>query len=157
MNAPLARGLGFLLLWLAVAGPRPSDLPVGVAVAAAAAWTSLILAPPAGARLNLSAALSFLIEFLSGSLSAGLDVARRALARTPDLEPGMLEVRLALAPGFARNAFCIIANLMPGTLLTGFDPDDAHKAWVHGLDVRQPIAADLAAEEAAFLRTLGHD
>lgn len=154
MNPALARALAFLVLWLAVAGRKASDLPVGVAVAAAAAWASVILAPPAGGRVNLRAALSFLGGFLSGSLSAGLDVARRALAPTLDLEPGMVEARLAQGPGFARNAFCVIANLMPGTLLTGFDEADDRKAYVHGLDVRQPIAADLAAEEAAFLRTL---
>lgn len=154
MHPALARGLVFLLLWLAVAGPDPSDLPVGVAVAAAAAWASLVLAPPAGGRVNVPAALSFLIEFLRGSLSAGLDVARRALARPLDLEPGIVEARLTLGPGLVRNAFCVIANLMPGTLLTGFDPDDDRKAYVHGLDVRQPIAADLAAAEASFLRTL---
>ena len=46
MNPALARALAFLLLWLAVAGRKSSDLPVGVAVAAAATWASLILAPP---------------------------------------------------------------------------------------------------------------
>ena len=154
MNAPLARGLGFLLLWLAVAGPRPSDLPVGVAVAAAAAWTSLILAPPAGARLNLSAALSFLIEFLSGSLSAGLDVAGARLRARPTSSPACSKFGSRFAPGFARNAFCIIANLMPGTLLTGFDPDDAQ-----GLGARpRRSPADRRRSRGRggrFLRTLG--
>ena len=75
------RALAFLLLWLAVAGRKSSDLPVGVAVAAAATWASLILAPPVGARLNGPAALTFLIGFLRGSLGAGVDVARRALER----------------------------------------------------------------------------
>ncbi len=88
---------------------------------------------------------------------SGLDVARRALSATPDLEPGMVEARLSLPPGFARNAFSVIASLLPGSLLTGFDPEDEQQAYVHALDVRQPIAAELAAEEAAFLRTLGHD
>jgi multicomponent Na+:H+ antiporter subunit E len=156
-SAALARGLAFLLLWLAVAGRKPSDLPVGVAVAVAATWASLILAPPSGGRLNISAALSFLIDFLRLSLTSGLDVARRALRVLPDLQPGVVEARVRLEPGFARNAFCVIASLLPGTLLTGFDPDDDHKGYVHGLDVRQPIAAELAAEEAFFMRTLGHD
>ena len=154
MNPALARGLVFLLLWLAVAGRKLADLPVGVAVAAAASWASVTLAPPAGGRLNGSAALSYLIQFLRGSLAAGLDVARRALGRTVDLEPGIVEARLASGPGLVRNAFCVVANLMPGTLLTGFDPADDRKAYVHALDVRQPIAENLAAEEAAFLRTL---
>ena len=153
MNAALARGFAFLLLWLAVAGRKPSDLPVGVAVAVAATWASLVLAPPSGGRLNVSAAWSFLIEFLRLSVTSGLDVALRA---KPDLEPGLIEARLELPPGFARNAFCVIASLLPGTLLTGFDPDDDRKTYVHGLDVRQPIEAELAAEEASFMRMIGH-
>ena len=157
MNAALARGFAFLLLWLAVAGRKPSDLPVGVAVAVAATWASLVLAPPSGGRLNVSAAWSLLIDFLRLSLTSGLDVARRALRATPDLEPGIVEARFELPPGFARNAFCVIANLAPGTLITGFDPADERKAYVHGLDVRQPIAADLAAEEALFMRAIGHE
>jgi hypothetical protein len=41
--------------------------------------------------------------------------------------------------------------------LTGFDSDDDHDAYVHGLDARQPIAEELAAEEAAFMRMIAHD
>ena len=158
MNAALARALAFLLLWLAVAGRKPSDLPVGVAVACAAATgRALILSPPSGGRLSIRAALVFLLDFLRLSLWSGLDVARRALSPTPDLQPGVVEARLRLPPGFARNAFCVIASLLPGTLLTGFEPDDDHKAYVHELDVGQPIAAELAAEEASFMRMIGHE
>ncbi len=157
MNAALARVLAFLLLWLAVAGRKPADLPVGVAVAAAATWASLILAPPSGAHLNFRAALAFLLDFLRLSLTSGLDVARRALSPALDLQPGVVEVRLRLPLGLARNAFCVIASLLPGTLLTGFDRDEDHKAYVHGLDVRQPIAEELAAEEASFMRVIGHE
>jgi len=157
MNATFARALAFLLLWLAVAGRKPSDLPVGVAVAAAAAWASVGLAPPSGARLNLRAGLIFLLDFLRLSLLSGADVARRALAATPDLRPGVVEARLRLGPGFARNAFCMIASLLPGTLLTGFDLGDDHTVFVHGLDVGQPIAEELATEEIAFIRMIGHE
>jgi multicomponent Na+:H+ antiporter subunit E len=157
MNAMLTRALAFLLLWLAVAGRKPSDLPVGVAVAAAAAWASIGLGPPSGARPNLRAAIVFFLDFLRLSLRSGLDVARRALLATPDLRPGMVEVRLSLRPGFSRDVFCMIASLLPGTLLTGFDPDDDHKVFVHGLDIGQPIATELADEEASFMRMIGHE
>lgn len=157
MNATLTRALAFLLLWLAVAGRKPSDLPVGVAVAFAAAWASILLAPPSGGRLSIRAALAFLLDFLRLSLWSGLNVARRALSATPDLRPGVVEARLKLQPGFARNAFCLIASLLPGTLLTGFEPDDDQKVYVHELDVGQPIVAELAAEEASFMRMIGHE
>ncbi len=157
MRATLSRAIAFLLLWLAVAGRKPSDLPVGVAVAIAAAWASLVLAPPSGGRLDVRATFSFLLEFMRLSFTAGLDVALRALRAAPGLRPGVVEARLRLPPGLARDAFCVIASLLPGTLLTGFDPDDDHKSYVHGLDVRQPIAAELAAEEASFMRMIGHE
>jgi multicomponent Na+:H+ antiporter subunit E len=155
MKAAIVRALAFLLLWLAVAGP--GDPFVAIAVAAAATWASVRLAPPSGARLKARAAFVFLGDFLRLSLRSGLDVAHRALASTPDLRPGVVEARVELPPGFARNAFSMIASLLPGTLLTGFDPGDGHKAYVHGLDVRQPIAAELAEEEASFMRALGHE
>ena len=157
MKGMLGRACAFFLLWLAVAGLKRADLPVGVAVAAAAAWASVVLAPPSGGRLNGSATLSYLAHFLRLSLVSGLDVARRALSTTPDLNPGMVEVRLRQPAGFARNAFSGIASLLPGSLLTGFDREDEQRAYVHALDVRLPVAAELAAEEAAFLRTLGRD
>jgi len=157
MRTTIGRAFAFLLLWLAVAGRKPADLPIGVAVALGSAWASFILAPPSGGRVNLRAALIYFLDFLRLSLWSGLDVARRALSATPDLNPGVVEARLRLAPGYARNAFCIIASLLPGTLLTGFEPGDDQKVYVHGLDVGQPIAADLAAGEASFMRMIGHE
>jgi multicomponent Na+:H+ antiporter subunit E len=154
MRSTIARALPFLVLWLVVAGPKPSDLPVGIAVAIAAGWASVILAPSSGGRLNLRAAAAFVLDFLRLSLRSGLDVARRALSPRLDLRPGVVEARLELPPGFARDAFCIIASLLPGTLIAGFDPRDDHRAYVHGLDVGQPIAAELSDEEAFFMRMI---
>jgi multicomponent Na+:H+ antiporter subunit E len=43
---------------------------------------------------------------------------------------------------------------MPGTLPVGVDEDSL---LIHGLDVAQPIAEDLAREEALFMRALGDE
>ena len=99
MRTTIGRALAFLLLWLAVAGRKPADLPIGVAVAVGSAWASFVLAPPSGGRVNLRAALIYFLDFLRLSLWSGLDVARRALSATPDLRPGVVEARLRLAPG----------------------------------------------------------
>src|SRR5271165_3664362 len=61
------------------------------------------------------------------------------------------------AKGATGEVFFRIASLLPGTLLTGFEPDDDHKVYVHGLDVGQPIVAELAAEEASFMRMIDHE
>ena len=60
---------------------------------------------------------------------------------------------LRLAPGPARNAFCTLASLLPGTLPAGSEPDGALR--VHCLDLGQDVPAQMSAEEAIFLAALG--
>ncbi len=91
------------------------------------------------------------------SLVSGFDVARRALRRNPDLRPGFVQVELRLKPGVARDAFLALASLLPGSLPTGVETEDPQSLQLHGLDVRQPIADELTAEETLFLRTLGRE
>jgi multicomponent Na+:H+ antiporter subunit E len=71
------------------------------------------------------------------------------------LRPGFVAYPLRLPPGGARSAFCALSSLLPGTLPTGVDENGA--LLVHCLDVDQPVAANLAEEEALFMRALGHD
>ena len=144
----------FFFFWLAISGLSLKDLPVAPAAAGAATWLSLRLLAPSGARLQIRAVLAFALDFLRLSLLSGLDVARRALRPDPDLRPGFVTTRLKLEPGVPRDAFLALASLLPGTLPTGVDDSDPQSLHVHGLDVRQPIAEELAAEEALFLRTL---
>ena len=44
---------------------------------------------------------------------------------------------------------------MPGTLPTGANDED--KLLVHCLDIDQPVAANLSAEERLFIRAIGFD
>ena len=144
MNDVLLVAAGFILLTVAV----------GLAAVAAATWTSLILLPPEGGRLRLGALFALAVSFVRGSAMSGFDVARRALRRELDLRPGFVTAPLRLPPGNARNAFSALASLMPGTLPVGMDEDSL---LIHGLDVAQPIAEDLAREEALFMRALGDE
>jgi multicomponent Na+:H+ antiporter subunit E len=48
-----------------------------------------------------------------------------------------------------------LSSLMPGTLPTGTDEQGA--LLVHCLDMRQPVAANLKAEEQLFMRAFGGD
>jgi multicomponent Na+:H+ antiporter subunit E len=144
------RGAIFFVLWLAISGFDASDIVVALVVSAAATRASLIIVEPRAARLRPAAALMLAVNFLQGSLVAGFDVARRAMRPKLDLRPGFVRSPLRLGPGDARNAFCAIASLLPGTLPTG---DDGDAIIVHGLDTSQPIASDLAREEGLFMRT----
>ena len=128
--------------------------PPAYSAVAGAAWTSLALLPAQGAWLRLGALATFAVSFFRGSVVSGLDVARRALRPELDLRPGFVTAPLRLPPGNARNAFTALASLMPGTLPVGTDEESL---LVHGLDVTQPIAKDLAKEEELFLRVLGDE
>ena len=147
----LTRGAGFLALWLVLMGPAVKDLPVGIVAAAAAAWTSAILWPARGG-LSLPGILRFLVRFLPQSVAAGLDVARRAFAPVPPLQPGFVSYRSVLPPGMARQACCAVMSLQPGKLPVAAEVDGT--LHIHCLDLREPVAEQLAADEAAFCETL---
>jgi multicomponent Na+:H+ antiporter subunit E len=151
--AAVIRGVGFLCLWLVIFGARVPDLWVGAAAAAAATWTSLRLLPPGAARLRPAALARLAIRFFPQSAVAGVDVAQRALDPALPLRPGFVLCPTRLPPGPARDAFCAMASLQPGTLSAG--SDQAGALLLHCLDVGQDVAAQMAEEEAAFLAVLG--
>lgn len=153
-GAAISRAVLLFVFWLAISGWKAKDLPVGVAAAAAATWASLALLPAKGSWLRLGALAALATSFFRGSVVSGFDVARRALRPQLDLHPGFVRAPIRLPPGNARNAFTALASLMPGTLPVGMDEESL---LVHGLDVTQPIAQDLAKEEALFLRVLGDE
>ena len=153
-SAAASRGVLLFAFWLAISGWKTVDLPVGLAAVAGATWTSLALLPAKGSWLRLGALAALAVSFFRGSVVSGFDVARRALRPELDLRPGFVTAPLRLPPGNARNAFSSLASLMPGTLPVGMDEDSL---LIHGLDVGQPIAQDLAHEEALFRRALGDE
>ena len=145
------RGLLFLGVWTVWIGAAAADLAAGLAAAAAAAWASLHLVPPvSGVRPLLLLALA--PRFLWQSVVAGVDVARRALDPRLPLRPGFVGYRPALEPGLARNAFAALTSLLPGTVPAR---DDGQTLLYHCLDLDQPVAAQLAAEELRLARALG--
>lgn len=152
--AAVSRASLLFAFWLAISGWKAADLPVGVAAVAGATWISLALLPAKGAWLRLGALAALAVSFLRGSVVSEFDVARRALRPELELRPGFVTAPLRLPPGNARNAFSALASLMPGTLPVGMEDDTL---IIHGLDIAQPIAQDLAHEEALFMRALGDE
>jgi multicomponent Na+:H+ antiporter subunit E len=148
-----ARAAGLLGFWLLLIGADPGDLAVGVPTALAAAWASQRLLPRGTRRVRPGALAAIALRLAGQSLVAGLDVARRALAPRLPLQPGFVSHPLRLAPGPARDAFCALTSLLPGTVPSGRDERGA--LLVHCLDVSRPVAAQLAADEARFARALG--
>jgi multicomponent Na+:H+ antiporter subunit E len=157
-GAAIVRWLGFLFLWLVLAGTWAGagiiDLVVGAPTAAAAAWVSLRLLPPGTWRPRPVTLARLVARFFSQSALAGADVAWRALDPALPLRPGLLRCPMRLAPGAARSAFCAYSSLLPGTLVAGSEPGALQ---VHCLDIGQDVPAQMRAEEAAFRAAAGGD
>jgi multicomponent Na+:H+ antiporter subunit E len=152
-KSPAARLFLFFGLWLMIAGWTAKDLPIGLVTAGGAVWISLRLLPPGGAHPRIAPLCALVLRFLRGSIFAGFDVARRALAPRLDLKPGFVACPLTVPPGESRNAFCLYQSLQPGTLPTGAEGETL---LVHALDISQPVAASLAADETLFKKAAGH-
>jgi multicomponent Na+:H+ antiporter subunit E len=138
-----------------ISGWAPADLPVGLAAAAGATWVSFRLLPPKRSRLRLASLATLAASFFRQSVVSGTDVAWRALNPSLKLKPGLVACPLRLPEGGERSAFCVLSSLMPGTLPTGANDED--ELLVHCLDIGQPVAANLAAEERLFIRAIGFD
>jgi multicomponent Na+:H+ antiporter subunit E len=148
-----ARAALFFGVWLMIAGWKAADLPVGVAAAGLALWASLALLPVRAVRPRYRALATLLLRIMRGSVVAGFDIARRALQPQLDLRPGVVRCPVSLPEGGARNLFFAIESLQPGTLPTGVVGD---ALIVHGLDISQPIASELAKDEAQFIQAIRH-
>ena len=138
-----------------ISGWAPADLPVGLAAVVGATWVSLRFLPPLGPRYRLASIGALAVSFFRQSVVSGTDVAWRALSPSLKLVPGLIACPLRLLAGNKRSAFCALSSLMPGTLPTGTDEQGA--LLVHCLDMSQPVAANLAAEEQLFIRAVGGD
>ena len=151
VRAAVLRWLGYLALWIALIGLDPLDLAVGGLTAAVATWASLRLLPPGSHPVRLVAVPGLVLRFLGQSVSAGIDVARRAFSPRMPLHPGFVQYSTGYPRGASRNGFASISSLLPGTLVVR---DDEQGLLYHCLDLDQPVAADLAAEEVMVSRAL---
>jgi multicomponent Na+:H+ antiporter subunit E len=141
-----------MVIWMALSGGAAGDLLPGIVAALAATWTSLLLLPPGTARLQLRALAEFSLRFLFQSVLAGADVARRALDPRLPLRPGFVRYPVGFPAGARRNAFTSLTSLLPGTLPLAADEGGA--LIIHCLDTGQPIAVQLATEEAMLVRVI---
>jgi multicomponent Na+:H+ antiporter subunit E len=147
------RALAFFVLWATLIGTSPLNLLVGLPAAAAATWASLSLLPAGRRPVSPAGVMLLLARVPYQSLVAGIDVARRALSPDMPLQPGFISYATRLPPGPAPNAFRALVSLQPGTLPVSIEADG--DILVHCLDTREPVAAQLAAEENLFIRLVG--
>jgi multicomponent Na+:H+ antiporter subunit E len=154
MKALASRYAFFLCVWLMIANWKKEDLPLGLAASALALWISMSILPPTALRPRLAPLAKLNLRFLICSITAGVDVARRALLLRLDLRPGFVAVSLTLPPGSARDALLVYSSLQPGTLPTSAEGETLQ---VHCLDTLQPIAATIVEDETLFKKAIGHE
>src|SRR5262249_55929563 len=148
------RAAWLLVLWLVLIGADPADLPAGALSAALATWVSLLLLPPSWAVRSPAGMARLALRFLLPSVIGGGDVARRALDPRLPLRTGFVAYPVHFPPGMTRNVFTTLTSLLPGTVPAG---EDYGQLVYHCLDVNQPVASQLAAEEAALSGALRDD
>jgi multicomponent Na+:H+ antiporter subunit E len=153
LRSALVRTGGFFACWIVLAGYDVGDLAAGAVAAASAAWASLRLSPPTPGGPRLSVLARVALRFLYHSLIAGADVAWRALDPRLPLRCGFVRYPVGLPRGPQRQAFVSVMSLLPGTVPTG--TEESSEILFHCLDVGQPVTAQLATEEALFVRMFG--
>jgi multicomponent Na+:H+ antiporter subunit E len=143
-----ALSLTLLVVWIALDGLGALWLGLPVSVAGGLAGRAL-LGPGPFAMHPLRLA-RFGAWFLAASWRSGLDVARRAFARDPKLDPGFHRYHHALPPGPPLTLFVSALSLLPGTLSA--EPLPTQRALVvHALT---PAAFASVAELEARVRLL---
>lgn len=150
------RAVGYFAAWIVlIGGVGGADSVVGAIAALAAARLSLELRPPRAESVRYLSLARFAARFLRDSLVAGIDVARRAFSPSLPLRTGFVSYSPATPAGDSRALFTDITCLMPGSVPLGTDATGA--VVYHCLDMDQPVAAQLAEQEALFRRALGLD
>ena len=113
---------------------------------------SLRLLPPESGRVRFLALVGLLPRFLWQSVVAGVDVARRAFAPRVRIDPGFVICPTGFPRGAARNAFASVTSLLPGSVPSG---EEESAIVLHCIDVAQPVAEQIAAEERRYAKAFG--
>jgi multicomponent Na+:H+ antiporter subunit E len=154
-RAKITRAAAALAAWVVLIGTDPVGLAVGAIAAIAATAASLRVLPPGALRIAPGPLAALLLRLPRRAIAAGVDIARRALDPRLPLRPGLVSLPLRIAPGPARDAFRALASLLPGTVAASIAVDESCVLEVHCLDLDQPVAAMLAADEARLACALG--
>ena len=151
IGAWIVRWAGYFAFWVLLIGLEPADLAVGLFAVTVATWVSLVLLPPGMLKLRASGLPRYFVHFMWQSVVAGIDVARRAFSPRLPVQAGFVSYSSRYPRGAARSFFASLTSLTPGTLAV---KDDSESLLYHCLDSAQPVAAQLAREEAEVSRLL---
>ena len=141
----------FLGIWCIFDGIKPIGLVVGLITAGLVAWSSLKLFPASATRFRVLPFLAMALHFMRSSIVAALEVAKYAFRRRLGLHPGFLTYDCGIPAGTKRDLYLSMVSLMPGSLPV--DVEENGRVIMHCLDINQPIAEQMADNEARLIRT----
>jgi len=135
--------------WILVDGD-PSSWAIGVPTVALAVWaTRQHASDDASPTVRYRAIPGFVLYFMSRSLVAGVDVARRTLAPSLPIAPRLQSVHTTLPDGLPRVLLVAVLSLMPGSLGVSLEENEIE---LHVLDARTDVIADVRRTEARIAR-----
>ena len=148
----LTRAAFFSALWWLLTEGDARSWVVGGPITLAATMLSLRLRPERSWHWRLAGVLPMAWFFLRESVHGGFDVARRALARSLPLNPGLLRFDTQLPAGTARLFFAGLISLLPGTLALGIGEDELR---IHALDADAGVEVKLRTLEQLVAALFG--
>ena len=148
----LLRAALLWLVWWSLTDGDPAGLMFGAVVSLLVAWLSIPLFAPSPYRIHLRAVPAFALFFLSRSLLAALDVARRLLTPSLPITPGYLCVSLSLPGGLPRWLLANTLSLLPGTLSVSLNENSLE---LHCLDLTEPVKQEVEYTEGLIAALFG--
>ena len=158
-----------LALWWVLTGSADAFFGrgwyIGLPMALLASWVAVIARSPNSAKfisaIQWRGIPQFMAFFLSRSLLAGIDVAKRTLSPSMPLQPGFYDYQFRLPEGGPQYFFMLLVSLLPGTLSVATLPtqqatnQQGITLRLHVLDTALNIADDCAATERVVARLFG--
>jgi len=141
-----------LVLWWVITLGSTSGLLWGAVLSALVTWLSWRLFPATGYRLRSWPLICFVGFFLSRSVVAGVDVARRVLLPRLPVNPGEITMNLSVPEGSPRWLLANTLSLMPGTLSVSLNGDSL---LLHCLDMDQSVERDVSECERRIAAVFG--
>lgn len=151
----LIRFVIFLAIWCVFDGIKPAGLAMGLVAAGLATWTSLRLQPRSPLRVRIFPLLSLGVHFIRSSIVAGIEVAVQAFRPRLRLRPGYVTWDCKIPASTRRDLFLSMVSLMPGSVPVAVESDG--QVVMHCLDTEQPVAAQMADNEARLVRAIRDD
>ena len=147
--ATLMRVILLTGIWFVITQGQADAWLIGVPTVILAVIVSVILSGYALPRLSVSGLFHFVIMFLRESISGGVDVTRRTLSPTLQIQPGFIRYPFVLEAHLHRVLFVNCVSLLPGTLASRLDEDSVE---LHLLDIDQDPLPQLRRIERAIAR-----